>query len=94
MEAHEDPHADRDLYADVEVLVLNEAGVGEMVDDALAQAGCSWEELQAQAREGHFVSHIAHNVWFVLSTFLDPAQVENSNAETVKALRQAEWGKV
>ncbi len=67
MDSHKDP------YADVEVVMLDDEGVREITDNALALAGCTWKELQAQAKAGRFTSHIAHDAWFVVSTFLEPS---------------------
>ena len=39
-----------DRYADIEVDVLDDAGVRAAIDNALARAGCTWEELQEQAQ--------------------------------------------
>ncbi len=66
MDANEDP------YADIEVEILDEAGVEELISNALAEAGCSWEELQEQARAGKFANEVARQVWFVVSTFAEP----------------------
>ena len=57
-------------HDDVEVIVLSDDDVREAVANALAEAGCTWEELQRQASEGRFESHIAHNTWFVVSSFM------------------------
>ncbi len=77
-------NADEDPYEDVEVIMLDEEGVREAVDNALARAGCTWEELQAQAREGRFTSPVAHDVWFVVSTFLEPSDPGPPDAEAVE----------
>ena len=61
-----------DRYADVQVQVLNEEGVQELLANALAEAGCSWEELQEQARVGRFTNETAREVWFIVSTFAEP----------------------
>jgi len=68
MSATEDP------YADIEVEVLDEAGVQEAIDCALARAGHSWEELQEQARAGRFADEVARRVWFAVSTFAEPSR--------------------
>ena len=67
MNSQEDP------YADIEVQVLDEAGVREMIGNALALADCSWEELQQQARVGRFKSEVAREAWFVVSSFAEPS---------------------
>ncbi len=56
-------------YDDIEVIVLNDEEVRVAVDNALAEAGCTWEELQAQAAEGCFTSELARRTWFIVSTF-------------------------
>ena len=47
-----------DRYADIEVDVLDDAGVRAAIDNALARAGCTWEELQEQAKACSFSSEI------------------------------------
>ena len=59
-------------YDDIEVITLSDNEVRETIDNALAEAGCTWEELQRQASDGRFESHIAREAWFVVAT-LDPA---------------------
>jgi len=66
-----------DEYDDIKVEMLDEAGVQEAIDGALKRAGCSWEELQEQAREGRFRDEVARRVWFAVSSFAD---VEPSQA--------------
>lgn len=56
-------------YDDIEVIVLNDDEVRVAVENALAEAGCTWEELQAQAAEGRFTSELARRTWFIVSTF-------------------------
>ena len=58
-----------DRYRDIEVDVLDDAGVRAVVDNTLARAGCTWEELQKQAKAGSFSSEIARRAWFVVSSF-------------------------
>lgn len=67
MDANEDPHVD------VEFELLDEAGVQEAVDNALALAGCTWDELQAQAKAGSFTSEVARTVWFAVSSLVEPS---------------------
>jgi len=64
----------KDRYADIEVDVLDDAGVRAVIDNALARAGCTWEELQEQAKAGSFSSEIARRAWFVVSSF-EPSSV-------------------
>lgn len=59
----------QDRYRDIEVDVLDDAGVRAVIENALAQAGCTWEELQQQAKAGSFSSEIARRAWFVVSSF-------------------------
>ena len=61
--------SDEDRYADIEVDVLDDAGVSTVIHNALARAGCTWEELQEQAKVGSFSSEIAQRAWFVVSSF-------------------------
>ena len=63
-----------DRYRDIEVDVLDDEGVRAVVNNALSQAGCTWEELQEQAKAGSFSSEIARRAWFVVSSF-EPATV-------------------
>ncbi|MCQ3808527.1 MAG: hypothetical protein KTV16_14855 [Acidimicrobiia bacterium] len=60
-------HTDR--YSKIEVDVLEDAGVRAVIDNALAQAECTWEELQEQAKAGEFSCEIAQRAWFVVSSF-------------------------
>ena len=63
-----------DRYADIEVDMLEDAGVRTLIDNALARAGCTWEELQEQAKAGSFSNQIAKRAWFVVSSF-EPSSV-------------------
>ena len=67
MSINEDP------YADVEIIVLDEESTRRAIGHALAEAGFSWEELQEQARVGKFASEIAREVWFVVSSLVEPS---------------------
>ena len=58
-----------DRYSDIEFEVLDDAGVRAVINNALAQAECTWEELQEQAKAGSFSSEIARRAWFVVSSF-------------------------
>ena len=58
-------------YADIEIEVLGEDGVSAVIDNALAEAQCSWEDLQEQARVGRFSSETARRSWFVVSSFAE-----------------------
>ena len=92
MDTSEDRHPDDDPCEDIEFEVLDEVGVREAVDNALALAGCSWEELQTQAKTGCIGDAIAHRVWIAVSSLLEPSDIAILNAETVEALRQPESG--
>ena len=59
----------KDRYQDIEVDVLDDAGVRTVIDNALARAGCTWEDLQQQAEAGSFSSETARRAWFVVSSF-------------------------
>ncbi len=61
--------ATEDRYADIEVDVLDDVGVRTLIDNALARAGCTWEELQEQAEACSFSSESARRAWFVVSSF-------------------------
>ncbi len=61
--------AGEDHYADIEVDVLDDASVHTVINNALARAGCTWEELQQQAKAGSFSNEIAQRAWFVVSSF-------------------------
>ena len=67
MSSHEDG------FSDIEVQVLDDAGVREAIDNALALAGCTWEELQEQASIGRFSTEIARRAWFVVSSLVEPS---------------------
>ena len=57
-------------YSDIEVEVLDEEGVQTMINNALALAGCSWEELDAQAKARRFTNETARKAWVVVSCFV------------------------
>ena len=58
-------------YADIEVEVLDDDGVSTVIENALAEAQCDWEDLQEQARVGRFSSETARRAWFVVSSFAE-----------------------
>lgn len=74
-------------YDDIEVITLSDDEVREAVANALAEAGCTWEELQRQAAEGRFESHIAHDTWFVVSSF-EPLPPHTANPPETAAVPQ------
>ena len=61
---------DDEDYSDVEVEVLDEEGVQTMINNALALAGCSLDDLAAQARSGCFTNETARKAWVVVSCFV------------------------
>ena len=63
-----------DRYADIEVDVLDDAGIRAAIDNALARAGCTWGEMQEQAKAGCFSSEVAKRAWFVVSSY-EPSSV-------------------
>ena len=65
--------SDEHSYSDIEVEVLDDAGVREAVDNALALAECDWEALQQQARMGRFSTETARKAWFVVSSLVEPS---------------------
>ena len=67
MSSHEDG------YLDIEVEVLDDADVREAIADALALAGCSWEELQEQDGVGRFPTEVAQRAWIVVSSLVEPS---------------------
>ena len=62
-----------DGYSDIEVEILDDEGVRQAIDNALALAGCTWDELQEQARIGRFSTEVARRAWFVVSSLVEPS---------------------
>lgn len=62
-----------DGYSDIEVEILDDEGVREAIDNALALAECTWDELQEQARIGRFSTEVARRAWFVVSSLVEPS---------------------
>lgn len=62
-----------DGYSDIEVEILDDEGVREAIDNALALAECTWDELQEQARVGRFSTEVARRAWFVVSSLVEPS---------------------
>ncbi len=60
-------------YDDIHLELLDESDVREAIDNALAAAACTWEELQKQAEAGRFSSEVARRAWFVVSSLAEPA---------------------
>ncbi|WP_419946337.1 hypothetical protein [Candidatus Poriferisodalis sp.] len=59
---------------EIEVIHLTDEDVSEFVSDALAAAGCTREELEQQAESGDFTSELARRMWFLVSSFDQPAR--------------------
>ena len=68
--ADELDYEDDEDYSDIEVEVLDEEGVQTMINNALALAGCSRDDLAAQARSGCFTNETARMAWFLVSSFV------------------------
>ena len=62
-------------YSDDEIVVevVDEEDMREAIAIALEEAGCTWEELEEQAREGRFSSEVARQTWFVVSSLVKPS---------------------
>ncbi|MDE0652310.1 MAG: hypothetical protein OXI26_01495 [bacterium] len=61
-------------YDDIHLELLDESDVREAIDNALAAAECTWEQLQEQAEAGRFSSEIARRAWFVVSSLAAPTR--------------------
>lgn len=59
---------------EIEVIHLTDEDVSEFVSDALAAAGCTRKELEQQAKSGDFTSELARRMWFLVSSFDQPAR--------------------
>ena len=64
-----------DLHAgtasnDAEVFVLSHEEVQEAIDNTLALAGCTLEQLQEEARSGNWSSESNWHLWFCISPFV------------------------
>lgn len=51
--------------------VLNSAETQEAIQFNLDLAGCTWEELQQQAKAGPFTSETARRAWFMVSSLVE-----------------------
>lgn len=60
-------------FDDVEVTTITDAEAKELVARALEDCGCTWGELQEQAKTGRFSSELARRAWFVIHDFAEPA---------------------
>lgn len=69
----EEPLIDSEDFCDgIEVEVLTGQQIQEWARRALADAGCSWEELQEQAAEGRFETDLMRETWFLVSSLVRP----------------------
>ena len=59
-----------DNYDDIEVDVLTDEEVIIAKNNALKLAGCTWPELQEQAKNGRFSSDTACSAWMVVSSLV------------------------
>lgn len=65
-----------DLHAgtadnDSEVFVLSHEEVQEAIDNTLARAGCTLEQLREEARSGEWSSERHWHLWFCISPFVE-----------------------
>ena len=59
------------LDADIVVEVLNDEEARAAIQFNLDLAGCTWEELDRQARKGQFDSEKARRAWFMVSSLVE-----------------------
>ena len=64
-------HAETD--DDAEVFVLSPEELEETISSTLDSAGCTLEQLWAEARSGEFSSESNWRVWFCISPFVEAA---------------------
>ena len=65
-----------DLHAETtdrnaEVFVLSHEEVQEAIDNTLARAGCTLEQLREEAASGDWSSESNWRLWFCISPFVD-----------------------
>lgn len=65
-----DPDAGAD-NSSAEVFVLSHEEVQEAIDNTLARAGCTLQQLQEEARSGDWSSESNWHLWFCVSPFVD-----------------------
>ena len=58
---------------DAEVFVLSHEEVQEAIDNTLALAGCTLEQLREEARSGDWSSESSWHLWFCISPFVEQA---------------------
>ena len=61
-------------YDNIHLELLDESDVREAIDNALAAAECTWEQLQDQAKAGRFSTEVARRAWFVVSSLAAPTR--------------------
>lgn len=67
-----DPDRPPDMESETSILyILSDAEIKAGFQNSLDLAGCSWEELDAQARSGRFESETARLAWFAASSFVN-----------------------
>lgn len=59
--------SDTDEFLDI----LTDEEVQQGIQDNLDMAGCTWEELDQQARAGQFTSEKARRAWFVVASLVE-----------------------
>ena len=59
------------MSSDTVVDVLDSAETQAAIRFNLDLAGCTWEELQQQAKAGQFTSEKARRAWFIVSSFVE-----------------------
>ena len=62
-------------YSDDEIVVevVDEEDMREAIAIALDESGCTWQELEEEARTGRFSSEVARQTWFVVSSLVKPS---------------------
>ncbi|MCY3851704.1 MAG: hypothetical protein OXF75_13040 [Acidimicrobiaceae bacterium] len=59
------------MSSETVVDVLNSAETQEAIQFNLDLVGCTWEELQQQAKAGQFTSETARRAWFMVSSLVE-----------------------
>ena len=54
-----------------EVFVLSHDDVRQAIDDTLARAGCTLQQLREEARSGDWSSETNWDLWFCISPFVE-----------------------
>ena len=57
--------------ANAEVFVLSHEEVQEAIDNTLARAGCTLQQLQEESRSGNWSSESNWRLWFCISPFVE-----------------------